>query len=56
MVSSFAQLYWVQPGDPYRYEVSFIWMPALLALVSFASPVQARLLTVNGTRQSAGAK
>jgi hypothetical protein len=27
------QFYWVRPGDPYRNEVSFFWMPALMALV-----------------------
>jgi hypothetical protein len=33
MLLPFVQLYWVRPGDPYRYEVSFFWLPALLALV-----------------------
>jgi hypothetical protein len=33
MLFPFVQLYWVRPGDPYRYEVSFFWMPVLLALV-----------------------
>jgi hypothetical protein len=35
MILSFAQLYWVRPNDPYRYEVSFFWLPALLALAWF---------------------
>jgi hypothetical protein len=33
MVLPFVQLYWVRPSDPYRSEVSFFWLPALLALV-----------------------
>jgi hypothetical protein len=32
MVLPFLQLYWVRLSDPYRCEVSFFWMPALLAL------------------------
>jgi hypothetical protein len=32
MVASFVQFYWVRLSDPYRYEVSFIWLPALLVL------------------------
>jgi hypothetical protein len=32
IVFSFLQLAWVRPSDPYRFEVSFFWMPALLFL------------------------
>jgi hypothetical protein len=43
MLLPFVQLYWVRPGDPYRYEVSFFWMPALLALVWSVRLVARRL-------------
>jgi len=33
MFLPFVQFYWVRPGNPYRYEVSFFWMPALLTLL-----------------------
>jgi hypothetical protein len=42
MLLPFAQLYWVRPGDPYRNEVSFFWMPALLTLVWSVRLVAAR--------------
>jgi hypothetical protein len=32
MVFPFLQLYWVRPSDPYRCEVSFFWVTALLIL------------------------
>jgi hypothetical protein len=31
----FVQLYWVRPSNPYRCEVSFFWLPALLTLAWF---------------------
>src|SRR5262249_48240700 len=35
LVLPFAQLYWVRPTNPYRYEVSFFWLPVLLAIAWF---------------------
>jgi hypothetical protein len=32
----FGQLYWVPPSDPYRHEVAFFWVPALLAVAWLA--------------------
>jgi hypothetical protein len=33
LLLSFVQLHWVRLGDPYRCEVSYFWLPALLALL-----------------------
>jgi MFS family permease len=35
LLLSLVQLYWVRPSDPYRCEVSFFWLPAVLALAWF---------------------
>jgi hypothetical protein len=35
IVLSFVQFYWVRLSDPYRCEVSFFWLPALLTLAWF---------------------
>jgi hypothetical protein len=32
MALSFVQFYWVRPSDPYRFEVSLFWLPAVLSL------------------------
>jgi len=41
MVLPFVQFIWVRLGNPYRCEVSFFWMPVLLALASFLRDPQA---------------
>jgi hypothetical protein len=54
MVLPFVQLVWVRPSDPYRVEVSFFWLPALLALAWFVrlcgSPALFRVSTKGDSR------
>jgi hypothetical protein len=45
LVVSFLQLTWVRPSDPYRFEVSFFWMPVFLLLASLGQTLAMQFST-----------